>query len=143
MKRIFFLLVFTFFAASIFAQSADAILGKWMNSTGEAHIQIYKKDNKYYGKLAWIKNPNNAQGKPKTDINNPDSKLKSRSILGLEFLQGFIYDDSIWENGTIYDPKSGKTYSCKITMTGTNQLNVRGFLGISLIGRTDTWSRIN
>lgn len=132
-----------FFAtATVFGQSADAILGKWLNKDGDAHIQIYKTGNKYSGKLVWLKNPNNEQGKAKTDTHNPDANLRGRAISGLEILKGFNYDDKTWEDGTIYDPKSGKTYSCKMTMSGNDKLNVRGFIGISIMGRTDVWTRI-
>ncbi len=142
MKKTLFLLSFLFATVAVLAQSADAIVGKWMNKNGDAHIQIYKKGSKYYGKLAWLKKPNNEAGKPKTDIHNPKDNLRSRAVLGLEILQGFSFADNTWEDGTIYDPKSGKTYSCKITMDANNILNVRGYIGISLIGRTDTWSRV-
>jgi uncharacterized protein (DUF2147 family) len=57
-------------------------------------------------------------------------------------LWGFNYSkENNWEDGKIYDPKNGKTYSCKIKMTNPNNLEVRGFIGVSLIGRTDTWTR--
>jgi uncharacterized protein (DUF2147 family) len=128
---------------STYAQNADAILGKWLNSTGEGQIQIYKKGNKYFGKLSWIKYPNDADGKPKTDTHNPDPSLRSRHELGLELLKDFAYTgDNVYEDGTIYDPKSGKTYSCKLTLNGKT-LKVRGYLGISLIGRTEVFSRVD
>lgn len=131
-----------FATVTIYAQSADAVLGKWLNSSGEAHIQIYKTGNKYSGKLVWLKNPNNEQGKAKTDVNNPDANLRRRALLGLEMLKGFNFDDGEWEDGTIYDPKSGKTYSCIMTLEGNDKLKVRGYIGISLIGRTDVWTRV-
>ena len=131
-----------FFSVSTFAQSADAVVGKWFNKDKEAQIQIYKKGNEYNGKIAWLKNPNNEDGKAKTDAKNPEDNLKTRPIWGLEILKGFKYDDGTWEDGMIYDPKSGKTYSCKLTLNGSDKLNVRGFIGISIIGRTDIWSRV-
>lgn len=135
-------MAFFFATATVFAQSADAIVGKWLNKDGDAHIQIYKTGNKFNGKLVWLKNPNNEQGKAKMDIHNPDVKLRGRALWGLEILKGFSFDDGAWEDGTIYDPKSGKTYSCKMTMNGNDKLNVRGYIGISLIGRTDVWTRV-
>lgn len=125
-----------------YAQHADDILGRWMNSTNEGTIQIYKKGNQFFGKLAWIKNPNDEKsGKPKVDILNPDKNLQSQPILGLEILKGFTYNgDNTFEGGTVYDPKSGKTYSCKMTVDG-NKLKMRGYLGVSLLGRTEIWTR--
>ncbi|MFI5138215.1 MAG: DUF2147 domain-containing protein [Sphingobacteriales bacterium] len=135
------LMAMTFgFVAS--AQKADAILGTWVNPNGQDHILIYKKGNKYYGKLDWIKFPNDETGKPKTDKKNPDKALQSRPDLGLELLKDFTFvGDNVYEDGTIYDPKSGKTYSCKMTLEGTS-LKIRGYIGISLFGRTEVWTRV-
>ncbi len=110
------------FVVNAKAQNADAILGKWINPSGEGQIQIYKRGNLFFGKLAWIKEPNDeATGKPKLDVKNPDKSLQSRPILGLELLKNFKFDgDDVYEDGTIYDPKSGKTYSCKMTLNGNN-----------------------
>ncbi|WP_454801780.1 DUF2147 domain-containing protein [Mucilaginibacter phyllosphaerae] len=127
---------------SAWAQNADAILGKWLNSTGEGQIHIYKKGTKFFGKLAWMKEPNEANGKPKLDSRNPDKSLQSRPKLGIELLKNFTFDgDDSYEDGTIYDPKSGKTYSCKMTVKG-DVLKVRGFVGISLLGRTENFTRV-
>ncbi|MDB5030549.1 DUF2147 domain-containing protein [Mucilaginibacter sp.] len=134
-----FLAIFNFSAS---AQKADAILGTWVNPSGEDHILIYKTGNKYFGKLDWIKYPNDETGKPKTDKKNPDAALKSRPELGLELLKDFIFDgDNVYVDGTIYDPKSGKTYSCKMTIDG-NKLKIRGYVGISLLGRSEIWTRV-
>lgn len=133
-----------FISAGVFAQSANAVVGKWLNKDKDAHIQIYKKGDKYFGKLVWLKSPNDETGKPKKDANNPKANLKTRPIAGLELLQGFEYDGGgVWNDGTIYDPKSGKTYSCKLSLNGNDKLNVRGYIGVSLIGRTDVWTRVN
>jgi uncharacterized protein (DUF2147 family) len=124
------------------AQKADAILGQWANPNGQDHILIYKKGNKYFGKLDWIKFPNDETGKPKTDKNNPDKALQSRPDLGLELLKDFTFDgEKVYEDGTIYDPKSGKTYSCKMTIDG-NSLKIRGYVVFSLFGRSEVWTRV-
>lgn len=123
------------------AQKPDAVLGKWTSATGEAQIQIYKKGDKYFGKIDWLKYPNDDAGKPKTDKKNPDKSLRTRPELGLELLKDFAFaGDNVYEDGTIYDPKSGKTYSCKMTVNGT-KLKIRGYVGISLLGRTEIWTR--
>lgn len=142
MKKGALLLLFLLVNAAVFSQSADALLGKWINKDGEANIQIYKKGSNYFGKLIWLKKPNNEMGKAKVDLNNPESSLKTRPILGLEILKNLAYAEGTWEGGSIYDPKSGNTYSCKMTMKGNDQLSIRGYLGFSFIGRTDVWSRV-
>lgn len=142
MKSVALVFSFIVFSLSAFAQNADAILGSWVNPSGEDHILIYKRGNKFFGRLDWIKYPNDEQGKPKTDKNNPDARLRSRPDLGLVLLKDFTYEgDGLYEDGTIYDPKSGKTYSCKMTLKG-NALKIRGYIGISLLGRTETWTRV-
>lgn len=128
-------------STAVFAQKADDILGKWQNSSGEGQITMYKKGDKYFGKLSWIKEPNE-NGKPKTDIKNPDSKLHGNPLVGLDIVKDFVYEDGKWTDGKVYDPKTGKTYSGNMTMTGLNQLNMRGYIGISLIGRTENWKRV-
>jgi uncharacterized protein (DUF2147 family) len=135
------LLLLIAFCSFATAQKADAILGKWINPSGEGQVLIYKTNNKFFGKLVWIKVPDR-NGKPKMDMNNPDPALQTRPELGLELLKDFTFDgDDVYEDGTIYDPKSGKTYSCKMTING-NSLKIRGYVGISLFGRSEIWTRV-
>lgn len=142
MKKITFCLLLIVFGLKLSAQNKDAIVGKWLTPKHDARIEIYKKGEAYFGKLAWVKEANDASGKPKLDVKNPDQTLRSRPLLNLEFLKNFVYKggDS-WENGEIYDPQSGKTYSSKISMPGNDKLNLRGYIGVSLFGRTETWTR--
>jgi uncharacterized protein (DUF2147 family) len=123
---------------SIHAQTKpDAIIGEWLNEKKDAKIQIFKKDNKYFGKLLW------GTGSESKDVKNPDARLRNREVIGIVMLNNFVCDgDDTWENGTIYDPREGKTYSCKITQKGKDKINVRGFVGISMFGRTEIWTRI-
>ncbi|WP_342331473.1 DUF2147 domain-containing protein [Pedobacter sp. FW305-3-2-15-E-R2A2] len=141
MRYISLLLLFTAISFSGFSQTSDAILGKWINSSGEAHIDISKKGDKFFGKIVWLKAPKDEKGQPKLDVKNPEANLKTRPILGLEMLKDFVYDDGKWVDGKIYDPKTGKTYSCNMNIKANGDLNVRGYIGISLIGRSDTWKR--
>jgi uncharacterized protein (DUF2147 family) len=126
-----------------FAQK-EKVEGNWMNQEKDAKIEIYKaRDGKFYGKIIWLKEPNR-DGKPKTDINNPKESMKATPIMGLLILKAFNKDDDTsYEDGTIYDPKNGKIYSCKITVKDANSLSIRGYIGISLIGRTTVWTRSN
>lgn len=142
MKHLTFILLLTVISFAGFAQNKDAIIGKWINSSGEAHVDITKRGEKYFGKIVWLKEPKDEKGSVKTDIKNPEEGLRSKPILGLEILKNFIFDDGKWTDGKIYDPKSGKTYSCNMTMKGNDILNMRGYVGISLIGRSETWKRV-
>jgi uncharacterized protein (DUF2147 family) len=137
------------FAVIRFADAdGDKLIGTWLNQEGTSHIQIVKLETgafagKYYGKIVWLK-VTEEDGKPRTDKNNPDASKRSAPLMGLIILKDFKYDasDKEWESGTIYDPKNGKTYSCKITMKDNNTIDVRGYVGISLIGRTTAWTRV-
>ena len=133
-------------AQSIFAQKdADFIIGTWQTGSGNARVEIYKNANNYQGKIVWLSEPNDpSTNKPKTDTKHPNVKLHTRPLLGLVNLWGFSYDEkeNNWDNGHIYDPKTGKEYKCTITPKDKNTLDVRGYIGISLIGRTDTWTRV-
>ncbi|MBW6513828.1 MAG: DUF2147 domain-containing protein [Candidatus Syntrophosphaera sp.] len=122
---------------------AHSIEGYWHNAEKTSKIQIYKTaNNTYSGKIVWLKEPNNEKGKPKVDDKNPDPKLQSRELLGLVIIQGLVSKGgNKFANGTIYDPKSGNTYSSKGEVTGPNTLKLRGYIGVSLVGRTETWTR--
>jgi uncharacterized protein (DUF2147 family) len=126
-------------------QDPNLIMGTWLTGSGQAKIEIYKNGANYQGKIIWISEPiDPATNKPKTDTKHPDSKLHSRPLVGLVNLWGFSYNekDNKWENGHIYDPKSGKEYKCTINAKDKNTLNVRGYIGFSVIGRTDVWTRV-
>jgi uncharacterized protein (DUF2147 family) len=128
------------FQNTAYAQ-ADQIEGLWYNQEKTAKVRIYKaKNNKFYGKIEWLKEPV-INGKTRTDEKNPDKAKRAEPLLGLQVLKGFEKNgEDEYAEGTIYDPKNGKTYSCQIKYK-VNTLDVRGYVGISLIGRTTVWSR--
>lgn len=142
MKYFSMLLLLTAMTFTGYAQTKDAILGKWVNASGEAHIDIYKKSDKYFGKIVWLKNPKDEKGNTKLDVKNPEPAAQRNPILGLELLKNFVYEDGKWTDGKIYDPKSGKTYSCNITVKDANNINIRGYIGVSVFGRSETWKRV-
>ncbi|MCD4748493.1 MAG: DUF2147 domain-containing protein [Thermoanaerobaculales bacterium] len=131
----------------------DRILGLWATDPegegGQAHIEVSLNDGKYCGTIVWLAEPVYAAddeqgmgGQAKVDRENPDPDLKSRSIQGMVTFEGFTYaGKDKWKEGTIYDPDNGKTYSCTLRLTKKG-LKVRGFIGISLIGRTSFWTRV-
>ena len=122
---------------------ADAIIGIWKTGSGNGKVEIYKKGDKFLGKIVWLIEPIDSKtGKPKTDLQHPDKSMHNRPLLGLINLWGFLYKgDNKWEDGHIYDPKNGKEYKCIISFKDNNTLNVRGYIGFSVIGRTDVWTR--
>jgi uncharacterized protein (DUF2147 family) len=144
MKKFSFLLMFFVFGISLaWAQEEkDTPLGTWINEEKEARFEIYKCGNRLCGKITWLKEPLR-NGKPKMDDQNPEAKLRTRPILGMVFMKDFEYDSGLkWDEGSIYDPKSGKTYSCYMKIISNDKMEVKGYIGISLIGRTQTWTRV-
>lgn len=139
MKKLIFAFVALFFATLSYAQ----IEGKWKtidDETGKEKsiVEIFKKsDGKYYGKIVKLlaKPANNNCVACKDD-------RKNKPLVGLEIIRGLSKDGSEFSGGTITDPKSGKTYKCSVTRSG-DKLNVRGYVGFSLIGRTQTWQKVN
>jgi uncharacterized protein (DUF2147 family) len=140
-KLVTLLLLIFGFSISVKAQT-DPIEGVWLNEEKDARIQIYKgQDNKFYGKIIWLKEPNE-NGAPKLDKKNPNKSARNQSIVGKIILKDFEKDDEKYDDGTIYDPQNGKTYDATITYKGKT-LALRGYVGISLFGRTTVWERVN
>lgn len=132
-----------FMMMSLFTFAQSEIEGVWYNTEKDAKVKIVERAGQYVGEIVWLKEPiDEATGKPKTDKNNPDEKLQSVPVLGKLILEGFTYEGKgVYVGGTVYDPKNGKTYSCKMTLKDNNNLDVRGFVGFSLLGRTAKWTR--
>ena len=146
MKKLKYILLASLFI-SWFAYSqknADDIIGTWYNAEKSSKIRIYKcgdENKKYCGKIVWLEKDKEDDGGPRIDKNNPDAKKRKNPMMDLVILKLFKYDkgDKVWDGGTIYDPKNGKTYSCTIKRVG-NTLEVRGYVGISMLGRTAVWT---
>lgn len=123
--------------------SKSSIVGTWLNEDKTAKIQIYEQGEKFFGKIVWLKEPNES-GKPKTDHKSPDKARHADPIIGLVMLKNFVYDvKSSWEDGKIYDARTGKTYSSYMTLQADKTLKVRGYAGITLFGQTNIWTRSN
>ncbi|MBC7413275.1 MAG: DUF2147 domain-containing protein [Bacteroidia bacterium] len=122
---------------------ADKIIGVWEVGSGKARVKITKYGEKFGGKLVWLKEPNYADGTKKVDKNNPDEAKRTVPLLGYTNLLGFTYKGkSEYDGGTIYDPENGNTYNCLISLEDDNTIKVRGYVGVQIFGRTDTWKRV-
>jgi uncharacterized protein (DUF2147 family) len=143
------LLIFALLVLPCLGAAADDIVGTWYDQAKDAKIHIERCGENYCGKIVWLKQPNyppdskeGPAGTPKLDNNNPDSSLRRRPRLGLEIMRGFQFaGEDVWKDGKVYDPKSGKTYSGKITMRSRTELDLRGFVGISIFGRSEKWTK--
>jgi len=139
-QRILFLFSFLLLISNLSFAQADPIEHTWYNEAKTGKVQIYKaRDGKFYGKLVWLKEPNR-DGKPKLDIANPDKSKRDLPTMGMILLKGFTKtEEGVYDNGTIYDPKNGKTYDSIMKLKG-GKLDVRGYIMVSLIGRSETWT---
>lgn len=134
----------TFLVSFAPKDNPDAVVGTWLNGTKKGHVQIYKQGGTYFGKLIHLTEPNDpATGKPKTDAKNVDPSKRNRSLMNMLLMYNFKYDGgNIWADGKIYNPEDGKEYNCRMTLKDPNTLDVRGYVGISLLGKTQTWTRL-
>ena len=136
----FLMLIFSF----TLEDEGDRLVGVWEPSNGKARVKIEKIGNKYYGKIVWLREPiDPVTQKPKVDKNNPDASMQNVPLKGYRLLKDFIYlGKNEWTEGTIYDPENGSTYSFLITMKDNNTLDIRGYIGLKALGRTDVWKRL-
>ena len=126
--------------APTFVLAAD-ILGLW--DAGESHVEIYACGDLLCGRIAALDEPLGEDGKEKLDENNPEPALRSRPLLGMDLIAGFVKaGKKKWEDGTIYDPRDGKTYKCVMKLQRDGSLKVRGYVGVPLLGKTVVWTRI-
>ena len=139
MRLSIFCLLITFFCQS----QSDEILGIWLEEEKQSKIEIYKEDNRFFGKIIWLKEPLDENGNEKLDKENPNPSLRKNPINGLIIMKNLKYvKEGEWSNGEIYDARSGKTYSLEVYMKDPNKLDLRGYLGFTLFGRTTSWNRV-
>ena len=133
------LLTLSMTALTLTAQSA---VGTWKTIDDEdgkvkSHILIQEQDGKLVGTIAELIDPE------RTTCIACKGDKKDKPLIGMEILWDLASDgEDSWSGGQIMDPKNGKTYKCKMELNGSNELQVRGFIGFSLLGRTQTWYRI-
>lgn len=141
-RRVIFSLTISVFllglaSATTAEQTADPIEGVWVTSDGEGWVEIQQVGESLVGTI--IGGPTDED---RRDDNNPDPALRNRRLTGLKIMDGFEADGpGKWTDGRIYDPDNGKTYRCNLQLENTDRLKVRGYLGVSLFGRTEIWTR--
>ncbi len=144
MKKLIILFFLGVYALTSVAQEADKIVGVWWNEEKTTKIEVEKKDGKYIGTIVYMIPEKYENGEPPKDDENPEEALRSRSIVGLQILNDFVYNNEKeeWGDGKIYDPKSGKTYDCYGWLESDNLLKLKGFVaGIRWMGKSSEWYR--
>ena len=128
-------------SVSAIADQGGSPVGLW--KAQDAQIEIFEIDGKLSGKIATLNKEYTSDGIEKTDISNPDPAKRKRPLIGLVFMSGFTQQaPGRWEHGTVYDPKTGYTYASTLEYDGGDTLRLRGYIGISLLGRTVIWTKV-
>ncbi len=142
MKKMLLLALGLGFAQLVGAQTLSPV-GLWKNPAQQGFtFEILPCGARLGGRLATVPT-DPATGKPLADPKNPDPKLRGQSRQGLVFIQHFPFaEDNKWDKGKIYNPDDGRAYSATLTRKMANELELRGYLGISLLGQTQTWTRL-
>jgi uncharacterized protein (DUF2147 family) len=132
------------FAASAGAEGAASPVGRWMTEGGKSHIQIYPCGPQLCGRIAWLREPNGKDGLPKVDLKNPEPSKRSQKILGLVLMWNMTRasDPGEWDSGRIYNPEDGEIYKSRMKLRADGKLEVRGYVGISLLGKSQYWERV-
>lgn len=131
------------FFLMVFNAQAQTVLGKWKtidDETGEAKsiVEVYEKSGKVYGKVVEI-----LRADHKKDLCvKCDGTEKNKPILGMIIMNGLKKDGAEYNGGTILDPENGKKYKCYIALESADKLKLRGYIGISIVGRTQYWTRV-
>ena len=130
-------------ATTSFGAGSGDILGPWKSDGGDSRLELFKCGERICGKIVWLKVPNYIDrtdgpvGKTKVDRKNPNPALRNRPIIGLQVIKGFTPTGiNRWGSGTCYNPETGKSYKCTMKLASPNRLKLRGYIGISLIGRS-------
>ena len=133
-------------AGSASQEPRDGIVGLWLVEDGDARVEIAGcGEEALCGRIVWLDDPFDEDGRPRRDVENPDATLRESPVVGLRILTRVPRvpkDDGVWTDARIYDPKSGKTYKCKLELESDGRLKLRGYVGFSLFGRTEHWSRV-
>ncbi len=130
------------FVASAAAEGPSPV-GRWMTEGGKSHVQIYPCGPLLCGRIVWLREPLGTDGLPKVDLKNPDQSKRSQKIVGLMMMWNFAKasDPGEWESGRIYNPEEGETYKSTLKLRPDGKLEVRGYVGISLLGKSQYWER--
>lgn len=133
MKKIICIVLILTTGTAFAQQPGNRIKGTWKNDDGTARITISEAPNGYQGVISWLASPNGTDGKPKLDKNNPDKKLRSRPVLGIQFISGLQYHNGKWINGKLYSPQKGIYAKCEIDLKDSDHLEMivkRSFFSI-------------
>lgn len=135
----------TFTAAAPAHSGVASPEGLWWAEGGAAKVRIERCGASLCGRVVWLRSPFDERGCRLRDRYNSDPSLRNREVIGLEIVRDLVSTDpnaGEWHGGNIYDPTSGRTYTCELRMRDADRLELRGYLGLRFLGRTVTWIRV-
>lgn len=143
------LLIFLLFLGGLLlpslADERDGVLGVWLIASKEAKVELYKNaQGQLEGRLVWLKEQFDEDGRPRTDVENDNPALRNRPILGMVLASGFEWNTETkeWQNGSVYVPGNGNTYCGTIKLRPDGTLFLRGYIcGIRFLGKTSYCTR--
>lgn len=128
-------------AASAGTAERSALFGPWLSEKEKLIVELYPCGPEVCGRIAWMAKPYR-NGELRRDNQNPDPALRDRPFCGIEVIRGLEPDgDGRWTGGKVYDPKRGASYSLEVRQKGADRLELRAFLGLRFLGKTETWTR--
>ena len=135
--------ILSLFVSMAFYAQSNSVIGKWKtidDETGKPKsiVEIYEKSGKIYGKVVDILDAE----KKKNLCTSCPGEDKNKPVMGLVIIKGLSKEGNEYNGGKILDPVSGKTYKCFLALEGSDKLKVRGYIGLSLFGRTQMWHRV-
>jgi len=123
------------------SEKSAKIIGLWRTAGGTATVEICQRADRFYGKIVWSKQQEESS-EVLLDIHNSVDSLRTKPIIGLEILRDFVFEDDQFEEGKIYDPESGNDYKAKMNLPNDNTLEIRGYILVPLLGRSEVWTRV-
>jgi uncharacterized protein (DUF2147 family) len=145
MKQAQFFVLMAFIAVgAIAADDPNAVVGRWASK--DSIIEVAETNGTLHATIIAILNPvykageDGPVGTTKVDLKNPEAGLRARPIVGMDLLSDYAFKDGKWQ-GNLYDPESGKTYKSQITVSSDGKLQMRGYIGSPMLGRTQAWTK--
>ena len=144
MSRFAYALLFVLLGAAPVAAESPTLVGVWLHANQRIRLEIAPCGDRLCGNLVWFKWPNDAQGRPLIDLENPDPALRTRPLLGLTVLRGLRRaGERSWEDGKIYNPDDGEDYNVTISIRDDGAALVRAYVLLPIFGQTQTWTRVH
>ena len=146
MRAVLTLAIVLLLAPSVWAQAPLGVplQGYWLTENGKAIIHFTSCGDKTCGRMVWTDNPRDETGALKLDVQNADAAKRDRPVCGLALMGALVPEGpDAWKDGWIYNPRDGSTYSVEVETVSATELKVRGFLGLSIFGSSQVWTRVD